>query len=277
MGNNFEDKYKVNLEKENKNNQGKALTAKKGTAKKYKINKKRLTATILVTVMTLMAAGKVAGTFIDNRSIEENEVHSIEQMEQLGISTQNLGMSQETIDELTQYEEYFNNLSEEELYSLTEEKIMNMIQEIRQLHFSVVKEKMATITQTKAFNVELSSAYEKNDGRHTVMITTQDDNYNREQYTNVDKLIGENKNYIPEELANAVIQIGELDYLQTSLQNDKISKVNAVKDLKEDYEALLTLATGELIKDERGNIAVVHYDKSNDKQPTEKEQEQEER
>ena len=277
MGNNFEDKYKVNLEKENKNNQGKALTAKKGTAKKYKINKKRLTASILVTVMTLMAAGKVAGTFIDNRSIEENEVHSIEQMEQLGISTQNLGMSQETIDELTQYEEYFNNLSEEELYSLTEEKIMNMIQEIRQLHFSVVKEKMATITQTKAFNVELSSAYEKNDGRHTVMITTQDDNYNREQYTNVDKLIGENKNYIPEELANAVIQIGELDYLQTSLQNDKISKVNAVKDLKEDYEALLTLATGELIKDERGNIAVVHYDKSNDKQPTEKEQEQEER
>lgn len=277
MGNNFGDTYKVDLGKGNRSNQGKVLTAKKGTAKKYKINKKRLTATILVTVMTLMAAGKVAGTFIDNRSIEENEVHSIEQMEQLGISTQNLGMSQETIDELTQYEEYFNNLSEEELYSLTEEKIMNMIQEIRQLHFSVVKEKMATITQTKAFNVELSSAYEKNDGRHTVMITTQDDNYNREQYTNVDKLIGENKNYIPEELANAVIQIGELDYLQTSLQNDKISKVNAVKDLKEDYEALLTLATGELIKDERGNIAVVHYDKSNDKQPTEKEQEQEER
>lgn len=277
MGNNFGDTYKVNLGKGNRSNQGKVLTAKKGTAKKYKINKKRLTATILVTVMTLMTAGKVAGTFIDNRSIEENEVHSIEQMEQLGIGTQNLGMSQETIDELTQYEEYFNNLSEEELYNLTEEDITDMIKEIRQLHFSVVKEKMATVTQTKSSDIELSSSFEKNDGRHTVMITTQDENYQKEQYTNVDKLIGENKNYIPEELANAVVQIGELDYLQTSLKEDKISKINAVKELKGDYKELLTLATGELIKDEKGNIAVVHYDKSKDKQQAEKGQEQEER
>lgn len=277
MGNNFGDTYKVNLGKGNRSNQGKVLTAKKGTAKKYKINKKRLTATILVTVMTLMTAGKVTGTFIDNKNIKENEVRSIEEMEQLGIGTQNLGMSQETIDELTQYEEYFNNLSEEELYNLTEEDITDMIKEIRQLHFSVVKEKMATVTQTKSSDIELSSSFEKNDGIHTVMITTQDENYQKEQYTNVDKLIGENKNYIPEELANAVVQIGELDYLQTSLKEDKISKINAVKELKGDYKELLTLATGELIKDEKGNIAVVHYDKSKDKQQAEKGQEQEER
>ena len=85
-----------------------------------------------------------------------------------------------------------------------------------------------------------------------------------------------NKNNIPDELADGVTRLDKLDTLKSEVINDKVSKLNAIKQLGSMYKDLAKLATGELLIDEKGNISVIHMEKPEQEKQKE-EQEQEER
>lgn len=250
----------------------KRYMAPKGTMQRAKKRKKRPNTKIAALI--LAAAIGVGGiSLINNYGENRPEPLNIIEMQENGVNPQSLGLSAETIELFEKYDEYFENFDPKNQYNLTDEQILSMIDEIREMHFSAVKEKMGDLVGEDPKNIKLSYKFDRNDGTKHSAISINEDNYTkREVYSNNRTWPFPTKNYIPEELSNIIWQLEDLEDLASDVKTDKITKVNAVKKLETLYEALEQVATGEFIKDEKGNISIMH-DEGKQKVEQEKERE----
>ncbi len=239
-------------------------TAPKGTMNKAKARRKRRVVRTRIASLILASAIGVGGLTAVGHHLAENKDKSIQSTE---MSSRELNLSEETMNQLKKYAEYFENYDKND--PLSDEDILKMVQDIENLNFDVIKEKMGNLLNKDKSNIKLYYKFEKADGKTYAAVTVnEDDCINRQVFSNDRKLIFPNKNTIPREIENGIIQIEEYSNIRNDLANDRISKSNSVKQLKKLYKNIENIASGELIKDEKGNIALIEYDKTkeNEKQ-----------
>lgn len=236
------------------------FTAPKGTA--HRASKKKRKINVRFAALLMAAAVGLGGITVANTSKQVEEIpNTITQMQEEGINPESRGLSPETIELFEKYDAYFENFDSKKQNTLTDNDIINMIDEIKGMHFSTVKEKVGALIGEDAKNMTMYYGTDS-DGNRWVNIIANEDSYKRVSYSSENNFIFGigNKNHIPSKLAEVIRQLSSLDNLEKRLLEDKISKINAIKELQKLYEELEDIATGEFIQDEKGNISIIHYE-----------------
>lgn len=234
-------------------------SAKKGTMARAKKRKSKIRNSI-VTLILASAVG-IGGLTVVGHLRGEKESPNITQIAmENAIGADDLGISEDTMEKFKKYDEFFSNFDKND--TLTDEKVLAMSNEIEGMNYAVVKEKMANLLNEDVENIKLHYSFEKNDGKFLTTITVNEDNITKEQIFTANKnLIMPDSNTIPKSVENVITQLNDFENLNSDLKEDKITKVNAVKKLQKLYKNIADIASSEFIKDERGNITLVHYEK----------------
>ena len=208
-------------------------SAKKGTMARAKKRKRKIRNSI-VTLILASAVG-IGGLTVVGHLRGEKESPNITQIAmENAIGADDLGISEDTMEKFKKYDEFFSNFDKND--TLTDEKVLAMSNEIEGMNYAVVKEKMSNLLN--------------------------EDNITREQiFTGNKNLIMPESNTIPKSVEDVITQLNDFENLNSDLKEDKITKVNAVKKLQKLYKNIADIASSEFIKDERGNITLVHYEK----------------
>ena len=234
-------------------------SAKKGTMARAKKRKRKIRNSI-VTLILASAVG-IGGLTVVGHLRGEKESPNITQIAmENAIGADDLGISEDTMEKFKKYDEFFSNFDKND--TLTDEKVLAMSNEIEGMNYAVVKEKMANLLNEDVENIKLHYSFEKNDGKFLTTITVNEDNITKEQiFTGNKNLIMPESNTIPKSVEDVITQLNDFENLKSDLKEDKITKVNAVKKLQKLYKNIADIASSEFIKDERGNITLVHYEK----------------
>lgn len=270
-------RYQQRRESQTRQTRGKTVrqaptryTALKGTMTRAK-KRKRKPNTKLAALILSAAIGVGAIHAINTYDANQPQPVNMIEIQQEGINAQSLGLSAETVEKFEKYDEYFENFDPNDQYHLTDDQVIEMINEIYRMHFSVVEEKMGNLVGEDPNNIKMYYDVDRTDGPYT-SITINEGKYNRESYTSLGNFLLPDKNHIPEELSDIIWQLEDLEGLVSAVRTDKITKVNAVKELEKLYQELEQVATGEFVKDEKGNISIIHYE---DKQKEQAEEDKE--
>lgn len=234
-------------------------SAKKGTMARAKKRKRRIRNSI-VTLILASAVG-IGGLTVVGHLRGEKESPNITQIAmENAVRADDLGISEDTMEKFKKYDEFFSNFDKND--TLTDEMVLAMSNEIEGMNYAVVKEKMANLLNEDVENIKLHYSFEKSDGKFLTTITVNEDNITKEQiFTGNRNLIMPDSNTIPTSVENVITQLNDFENLNSDLKEDKITKVNAVKKLQKLYKNIADIASSEFLKDEKGNITLVHYEK----------------
>ena len=234
-------------------------SAKKGTMARAKKRKRKIRNSI-VTLILASAVGIGGLTVVGHLRGEKDSPNITQIAMENAIGADDLGISEDTMEKFKKYDEFFSNFDKND--TLTDEKVLAMSNEIEGMNYAVVKEKMANLLNEDVENIKLHYSFEKNDGKFLTTITVNEDNITKEQIFTANKnLIMPESNTIPTSVENVITQLNDFENLNSDLKEDKITKVNAVKKLQKSYKNIADIASSEFIKDEKGNITLVHYEK----------------
>lgn len=234
-------------------------SAKKGTMARAKKRKRKIKNRIATLI--LASAVGIGGLTVVGHLRGEKESPNITQIAmENAVGADDLGISEETMEKFEKYDEFFSNFDKNDI--LTDEMVLAMSNEIEGMNFSVVKEKMANLLNEDVNNITLHYSFEKSDGKFLTAIIVNEDNITKEQiFTGNKNLIMPDSNTIPKSVEDVITQLNDFENLNSDLKEDKITKVNAVKKLQKLYKNIADIASSEFIKDEKGNITLVHYEK----------------
>lgn len=208
----------------------------------------------------LLAAGIGMGGLAVKGSLEADPKVTVTELQENGISASKLGLDNSTFELMKKYDGYFENFDANNL-NLSEAEILSMADEIGQLNYDVMREKVANLYGVDASKVDYRVRDMGQDGPQYAI--------------SVEKADGETVNYandifpldlkMPSNLELLAIHDDTCYRLKDELKEDKISKVNAVKTLKRYYRDASKVATSELSLDEKGNIEMKEYEEVKDK------------
>ena len=239
---------------------GSARRAKRAQDKAKREAKARLQRVGAGVAALLLAAGIGMGGLAVKGSLEADPKVTVTELQENGISASKLGLDNSTFELMQKYDEYFENFDPNNL-NLSEAEILNMVDEIGQLNYDVMREKVANLYGVDASKVDYRVRDMGQDGSQYAI--------------SVEKADGETVNYandifpldlkMPSNLELLAIHDDTCYRLKDELKEDKISKVNAVKTLKRYYRDASKVATSELSLDEKGNIEMREYEEVKDK------------
>lgn len=239
---------------------GSARRAKRAQDKAKREAKARLQRVGAGVAALLLAAGIGMGGLAVKGSLEADPKVTVTELQENGISASKLGLDNSTFESMQKYDEYFKNFDPNNL-NLSENEILNMVDEIGQLNYDVMREKVANLYGVDASKVDYRVRDMGQDGPQYAI--------------SVEKADGETVNYandifpldlkMPSNLELLAIHDDTCYRLKDELKEDKISKVNAVKILKRYYRDASKVATSELSLDEKGNIEMKEYEEVKDK------------
>lgn len=240
---------------------GSARRAKRAQDKAKREAKARLQRVGAGVAALLLAAGIGMGGLAVKGSLEADPKVTVTELQENGISASKLGLDNSTFESMQKYDEYFKNFDPNNL-NLSENEILNMVDEIGQLNYDVMREKVANLYGVDASKVDYRVRDMGQDGPQYAI--------------SVEKADGETVNYandifpldlkMPSNLELLAIHDDSCYRLKDELKEDKISKVNAVKTLKRYYRDASKVATSELSLDEKGNISMKEYEGEIDKE-----------
>ena len=209
----------------------------------------------------LLAAGIGMGGLAVKGSLEADPKVTVTELQENGISASKLGLDNSTFELMKKYDGYFENFDANNL-NLSEAEILSMADEIGQLNYDVMREKVADLYGVDASKVDYKVRDMGQDGSQYAI--------------SVEKADGETVSYVndifpldlkmPSNLELLAIHDDSCYRLKDELKEDKISKVNAVKTLKRYYRDASKVATSELSLDEKGNISMKEYEGEIDKE-----------
>ena len=209
----------------------------------------------------LLAAGIGMGGLAVKGSLEADPKVTVTELQENGISASKLGLDNSTFELMKKYDGYFENFDPNNL-NLSEAEILSMADEIGQLNYDVMREKVANLYGVDASKVDYKVRDMGQDGSQYAI--------------SVEKADGETVSYandifpldlkMPSNLELLAIHDDSCYRLKDELKEDKISKVNAVKTLKRYYRDASKVATSELSLDEKGNISMKEYEGEIDKE-----------
>lgn len=258
----FAEKYKqevvpINIQKQRqpRNMQNQIMyTAPIGTAHRAKQSKRKINLKLAALIMA--AAIGVGGMALANNSkSDELTPVTITQMQERGLELGNTGLSEETAELLEQYNEYFEKFNSKNTHNLTDNFVINMIDDIEDLHFSVVKEKMGNLLGEDAKNITMYYGTDRGDGAKYATVIINENRYNQKIYNNISGVIL-GKEQIPDEVADVIRQLGKLSPIEKKLKADEITKVEAIEDLEKIYRKLELIATGTFKLNKKGEVII---------------------
>lgn len=237
-------------------------TAPKGTKEKLKNNlskvKKRLGVKVASIVLGItLGLGAVSGMALKAHSDNIPE-HTVTDLNNMGIELQ---LGEDTLDSMLEYDQYFENYDAKEA-NLSESEILKMANDIRELNFNVIKDKSADVLGLKRGNIDL--IYDDTDKDNAKMYSAIKAKHELYTVTQGMAVSQKDEESISPDIGNLILQIGDLDRTIQDVQDDRISKNNAVKKLNYYYNNITKLATKEFTIDEKGNIKTEEYDNVKD-------------
>ena len=250
---NYQNRARTN----NRNEKRRATTKQKGKAKR--LARKKLANRIkLGAAATLLAAGIGVGAMTVRGWINEDPVPTITQMQENGVDLNEFDLAEDTISSIKKYDQYFEEWNNGEIdeATLTNQEIEDMLKEIKDLNFNVIKDKVASLSNVDRKDVTLAYRGEE-DGVVTTISVKENDYGDKKVYSNAGNLFGTNENTInSDEISDLILQLEEFDNLSDKLKDNDISKVNAIKKLEKLYQNITEAASQELVMDEKGNLSL---------------------
>ena len=246
----------------NKGNMPQICTAPKGTANKAKSKRKSKKMRLRIASLILSAGIGLGGISYVGSLIKAPET-TITQLQEMGLDANDIGLNEETLNIMTEYDKYFDSFNKDKKVDITDNEIITMVEDINNLISIVIKEKVANLTNVTSDNIRFDEEYVKEEGIHQI-IKVDKGKYEKEQIykSNNSLLFGLGKeNSIPNEIANLMKDINSCNYLISELRQDKISKVNAIKKLEKLYNKISEIATKQFSMDKKGNIILNEYEK----------------
>lgn len=235
---------------------------KKGTAyrAREKAKKQALKMKLKVGAM-LLAAGVGIGGFTYASAQDKTPETTITQLQNMGYDSQSLGMSQETVEKMEKYDDFFERFSNADKgqLTITDNEIIEKLHEIEELNSTVIQEKMARLEGTSRKNVSIDYGNSSDIGEYASISIDKDGkeivyNNNNGVFLGLGK-----ENNIPDEMVDLIFQLDEYAGLEEELKTDSISKYNAIAEMKKLYGNISGLATKTLLRDEKGNISLMNY------------------
>lgn len=238
---------------------------KQGSAKKAKMLAKRRRKLKLRIAAILLGAGIGIGSISAVGHVINNNKENVTTLsEKIGDkTTESIGINADTEELLQKCEEQIKSLNEQEVMNLTDDNIIEVIGNVETLNFNTIKDKVANLKGLTRNDIKLHYNFEQGDGNYYATIDAGE-----EKFSSGNALpfgIGE-KNHIPKEIADLIIQIGDYEKLITDLKTDKITKANAIKELNKLTEKVTEFATRDLTIDDKGNIEVKEHESEIDKE-----------
>lgn len=202
----------------------------------------------------IVAGGGMAIKNLTNRMNEPKFNELVEQGEDLST----LGLSKETMDTLAEHEDYFQDMD-----SLQDKRIGEVTNELYNLNLQMIKEKVAQATGYSANRLIVLLDSEKADGSLYVSIKLEQDDGTYETIyggsTDTFSFLDNKNTRLPDEVRDEALLLYNIGSLQEKINNKKISDKNAWKEAKGYYNDVNRFAAKQVIKDEKGNLAVIDY------------------
>lgn len=249
-----------NMSRENVIQFSERYTAKKGTARRAQERRKKQKMKLRIASL-ILAAGIGLGGISVLGSFNKEPESTITQLQEMGVSEEELGLEQDTLATMEKYDEYFENFDPKSA-NLTDNDVIAMIEEIRLLNFNVIKDKVADLRGVERKDVKLHYSFDKSDGNYFASVGINEDSYlDRESYNNdYGILFGLGKDdTIPKEVADLIVQTGGYSWIAEDLKSDHITKANAIKELEKLYRKISNVAVKEFTMDDKGNIELADY------------------
>lgn len=249
-----------NMSRENVIQFSERYTAKKGTARRAQERRKKQKMKLRIASL-ILAAGIGLGGISVLGSFNKEPEPTITQLQEMGVSEEELGLEQDTLATMEKYDEYFENFDPKSA-NLTDNDVIAMIEEIRLLNFNVIKDKVADLRGVERKDVKLHYSFDKSDGNYFASVGINEDSYlDRESYNNdYGILFGLGKDdTIPKEVADLIVQTGGYSWIAEDLKSDHITKANAIKELEKLYRKISNVAVKEFTMDDKGNIELADY------------------
>lgn len=249
-----------NMSRENVIQFSERYTAKKGTARRAQERRKKQKMKLRIASL-ILAAGIGLGGISVLGSFNKEPEPTITQLQEMGVSEEELGLEQDTLATMEKYDEYFENFDPKSA-NLTDNDVIAMIEEIRLLNFNVIKDKVADLRGVERKDVKLHYSFDKSDGNYFASVGINEDSYlDRESYNNdYGILFGLGKDdTIPKEVADLIVQTGGYSWIAEDLKSDHITKANAIKELEKLYRKISNVAVKDFTMDDKGNIELADY------------------
>ena len=210
-------------------------------------------------VAALIAAGTILGCvggYYVIQNINEVEIEATSSEDAL---------SEETEDMLEKYTEIFEEVDNGtyDYSDMSADKLQEMVDEVESLYFSVIKEKMSSLTEIDKSDFTLR--YYDNDDSGTIVtrVIAYEGEYNEESWYNDGRIIhfGKQSNTISDDISDAIYEIAVFDNIRSKIEeeikNGEISFVEILKELEESYYYFDSkIVTSDFIMDENGNITL---------------------
>lgn len=248
------------------NNNNKVIPMSRYTAPKGTAHKKRRLKPSAKLLALLLAASIGIGSFVVlgniSKAREDDKIQTITQLEEAGVDINNIGLASDTVDLLEHYDEYFADLDENDILNLTDNDVIAIAEDIRSLNFNTIKDKVAELKGVDRSDVTLRYSFEKGDGSYHTAVVLNEDEYDRESYTNsTGYLFGLGKHdSIPQEISDLILKTSEYDDIINDLKADRITKRNALNRLQELYRTISDdIVTKEFTLDGNDNIVLQEY------------------
>lgn len=251
---------KIKKEQRQKGNDAKEkrrLLAKKGMAKSRK--RKLRTSLVAAVLATSLAGGVHAIGSVYSEYSKESE-RTIEKLKEEHIDLARIGLSEESIKTLEQYDKFFKDNENE---NVDTETILQMTRSILGLNEKIVKEKIALISGYSESNIKIERKVDIDAMRMTsIGLYTTPNTQGRMpdiSYRNAGaNLLGiANENTLPKELCDIVWNTEDVSELINNITNRKITDKKAVKKLKKYFYELQEFGSKELIRGKNGKMVLV--------------------
>lgn len=227
-------------------------TAQRGTAHRAQARRKNKKLNLKLASLILATSIGIGGLTLANKN---KEVPSITDLSQMGITHQDLDLTEDTITMMERYDDFFENF-DAKTANLSETEVIKMIEELQGINENVVREKMADLRGVDKVEVTLSHFFDRASEKYYTAVLIDG---GKERYDNNYGIIG-NDHTIPEELSHLIKQIDSYQTMIDEVQTDKITKVNAVKELKKLYEEVSKIAGKDFSMDAKGNVKLQDYE-----------------
>ena len=238
------------------------FSAPKGTAEriynnmKKKLNnmsnktKGRVVAGVLSAIVLANAVGYVKDVYMQTNNRDFVELVSA------GVNIDSLSLSQNSMDTLLKYDQFFENDSNE---IPNKSELISMINELYDFNLNMVKEKMAPHLGYSADNIEVFYGHGAEKGSTMYSVGAKDNNYYTEDAYVSDTINKDRR--LPKRICESINSLEELDQLKDKLYAGRISEKNAFKELEEIYNNMDKFSTIVIEADENGRLKLTAIDK----------------
>lgn len=249
-------KYKTNIQKVSNRN---VKTGKKTVINKPKVQQKQKFTGSRKKMIGVLAAAIAAGTLAVGigtnnayqNSRPENQPVTISQVVQSGDSLESLGITNEDMETLQNYQEALQN------EDISNQELLDIATNIDGLELNIIKSKVGNLLGVESDKVKIQASVDNpEEMRESIRVT--DENYRTTIYSSkdlVDNIFG-GSNKLSPEISEYIRGIANMQDFAYGIQSGNFDRDEVIDRSQEELERTSQFAAGEMQIDDRGNISI---------------------